>query len=394
MAILGFSIEGLSTAKFLERRGLNFTVLEKNEPDKLLPEAREFLKTHDYTLITGPQHLDQLAEFDIVSRSQGIPLWNPKIAEVRGRGVEFTSMTKLFFESCPCPIIGVTGTKGKGTTATLIFEMLKASGFDVYLGGNIGQSPLDFIDKLKASSWAVLELSSFQLEDLGKSSHIAVVLMVTQEHLNSQAKDSPNYHSSEPDYLEAKKNIVRFQDESDYAVINVDFPNSASFAKETRSKVIHFSVERGLPEGAYLEGDNLLLCVRQNCHVISKKNDILLWGEHNLQNVLAAAAASYLAGAGIGGIEQVIKNFRGLEHRLEFVREVNGSLSTVVGFAELMLSREYNNHEKEYMLRNIHEHALKISGSLSRVSSLISDSPVKPKEIHEVANLVDDKNFK
>lgn len=324
IAVLGFSIEGLSTAKFLERHNIRFSVLERNDPSDLLPEAQEFLETRDQPLFTGPKHLDRLSEFDLVSRSQGIPLWNPKVIEAKDKGVEFTSTTKLFFEFCSCPIIGITGTKGKGTTATLIYEMLKISGFNVYLGGNIGQSPLDFIDKLKTSSWAVLELSSFQLEDLDKSPHIAVVLMVTQEHLNSQAKDSPNYHISASDYLGAKKNIVRFQDEEDYAVINADFPNSLSFVKETKSKVIRFSTEKVLPEGAYLEGDNLLLCVRQTCHRLSKKNDIFLRGEHNLQNVLAAAAVSYMAGVGVEGIEQVIKAFKGLEHRLEFVREVNG----------------------------------------------------------------------
>ncbi len=152
IAILGFSVEGLSTAKFLERHGLSFTILEKNEPSKLFPPAREFLRGRNYPLVTGPSHLDKVSEFNLVSRSQGIPLWNPKIAEAKGKGVEFTSATKLFFEFCPCPVIGVTGTKGKGTTATLIYEMLKISSSDVYLGGNIGRTPLDFIDKLLADS--------------------------------------------------------------------------------------------------------------------------------------------------------------------------------------------------------------------------------------------------
>ncbi len=324
VAILGFSVEGFSTAKFFERHGMGFTVLEKNDLSNLLPEAQEFLKTHDYPVFTGPEHLERLMEFDVVSRSQGIPVWNPKIVEAKGKGVEFTSMTKLFFEFCPCPIIGVTGTKGKGTTATLIYEMLKISGSDVCLGGNIGQSPLDFIDKIKPSSWAVLELSSFQLEDLGKSPHIAVVLMVTREHLNSQAKDSPNYHTSESDYLEAKKNIVRFQGERDYAVVNVDFPNSRSFAKATRAKVVYFSTVKHLPSGAYLDGNELLLCLDKTRNRLADRSGVFLRGEHNLQNVLAAATTSFLAGTDLKSINHVIRTFKGLEHRLEFVREVSG----------------------------------------------------------------------
>lgn len=324
IAILGFSIEGLSVARFLDRHGLGFTILEKNEPGKLLPEAQEFLKTRDYPLITGALHLDKLSEFNLVSRSQGIPLWNIKVAEAKKSGVEFTSVTKLFFDLCPGRIIGVTGTKGKGTTATLIHEMLKASGLDVYLGGNIGKPPLDFIDDLKPSSWTILELSSFQLEDLEKSPQIAVVLMVTKEHLNSQAVDSPNYHLSINDYFEAKKNIVRYQSKENFVVVNTDYPNSVDLTKEAKSKVIYFSTEKDLTEGAYIAGDNLLLRLNKNCQTITKKGGVFLRGNHNLQNVLAAATAASIAGATISDIGSVVKTFKGLEHRLEFVRDLDG----------------------------------------------------------------------
>lgn len=324
IAVLGFSIEGLSAARFLDRHGLSFTILEKNEPSKLLPEAQEFLKTHDYPLITGASHLNNLSEFNLISRSQGIPLWNPKVAGAKKNGVEFTSVTKLFFDFCPGRIIGVTGTKGKGTTATLIYEMLKASGLDVYLGGNIGKPPLDFVDDLKPPSWTILELSSFQLEDLEKSPHIAVVLMITQEHLNSQAADSPNYHRSINDYFEAKRNIVRYQSKENFVIVNTDYPNSADLTKKAKSKVIYFSTEKDLTEGAYINDDNLLLCLNNNCQVITKRGGVFLRGSHNLQNVLAAAAAASIAGANISDIRAVVRTFKGLEHRLEFVRDLNG----------------------------------------------------------------------
>ncbi len=324
IAILGFSIEGLSVARFLDRHGLSFTILEKNEPGKLLPEAQEFIKTHDYPLITGASHLDKLSEFNLISRSQGIPLWNPKIAEAKKSGVEFTSVTKLFFDLCPCQIIGVTGTKGKGTTATLIYEMLKASKLDVYLGGNIGKPPLDFIDDLKPTSWTILELSSFQLEDLEKSPQLAVVLMVTQEHLNSQAVDSPNYHRSINDYFEAKKNIVRYQSKDNFVIVNTDYPNSVDLTKEAKSKVIYFSTENDLAEGSYLNDESLLMCLNDKCQLITKRGEVFLRGNHNLQNVLAASTAASIAGANISDIGAVIKTFKGLEHRLEFVRDMDG----------------------------------------------------------------------
>lgn len=324
IAVLGFSLEGLSVARFLDQHGLGFTILEKNEPSKLLPEAQEFLKTHDYPLITGASHLDKLSEFNLISRSQGIPLWNPKVAGAKKSGVEFTSVTKLFFDLCPGRIIGVTGTKGKGTTVTLIHEMLKVSGLDVYLGGNIGKPPLDFIDDLKPSSWTILELSSFQLEDLEKSPHIAVVLMVTKDHLNSQAVDSPNYHRSINDYFEAKKNIVRYQSKENFVIVNTDYPNSVDLTKEAKSKVICFSTEKDLTEGAYIADDNLLLCLNKNRQFVTKRGEVFLRGDHNLQNVLAAAAAASIAGANISDIRSVVKTFKGLEHRLEFVRDMDG----------------------------------------------------------------------
>jgi len=324
IAILGFSIEGLSVARFLDRHGLSFTILEKNEPNKLLPEAQEFLKTHDYRLITGASHLDRLSQFNLISRSQGIPLWNLKIAEAKRSGVEFTSVTKLFFDFCPGQIIGVTGTKGKGTTSTLIYEMLKASGFDVYLGGNIGQSPLDFIDKLKPSSWAVLELSSFQLEDLDRSPHVAVVLMVTSEHLASQAPDSPNYHRTLSEYLEAKKNLVRFQRSDDSVVINQDFEESRQTVKATPAQRYFFSVKETVEGGVYLFDDWLEACLDKVCLRVCRRDEVFLRGEHNLQNILAAATTALILKADLDKVVDVIKTFKGLEHRLEFVREIDG----------------------------------------------------------------------
>lgn len=324
IAILGFSLEGVSTAKFLSRHNIAFSIIEKNEREVLIPEAQEFLNSFKGEFIFGKNHLQSLSRFDLISRSQGIPLWLPELLEAKKGGCEITSMTKLFFDFCRGTIIGVTGTKGKGTTSTLIYEMLVASGKRAFLGGNIGRSPLDFVDELGPSDFAVLELSSFQLEDLEKSPKIAVILMTTADHLNSQAQDSPNYHQSLGSYLEAKKNIVRFQNEEDVAIINYDYEQSRSFADCTKAQKFFFSVTPSIKDGAFLENNELVLSIGGNRKLICMRQEVFLRGEHNLQNSLAASLAALASGADFSKIVEVVKTFKGLEHRLEFVREISG----------------------------------------------------------------------
>src|SRR5258708_2760764 len=176
IGILGFGIEGFSSAKFLITLGAKITVLDKRPKESLETES---------------------------------------IKEAESLGITFTSQTKLFFELCPCPVIGVTGTKGKGTTATLIYNMLLSEGLDAYLGGNIGFPPLDVLSKLNPASFVVLELSSFQLQDLHRSPHIAVLLMLTTEHLD--------YHLDTYEYIASKRNIIRFQTQAYFAIINIQY---------------------------------------------------------------------------------------------------------------------------------------------------------------------------
>ncbi|MCL5004168.1 MAG: UDP-N-acetylmuramoyl-L-alanine--D-glutamate ligase [Patescibacteria group bacterium] len=324
VVVFGLGVEGFSTAKFLAENDVEFGIAEKKELSELPSEVREFVKKNKTPFKSGKTHTDKLENVSIIFRNPGIPLWNPKLQEAVKNGAEVSSQTKLFFELCPCPIIGVTGTKGKGTAATLIYEMLKASGRDVYLGGNIGQPPLEFINKLTKDSVVVLELSSFQLEDLTQSPHAAVVLMVTQEHLDSQSPDSPNYHRSLKGYLEAKKNLVRFQNADDLAVINYDFPASRVLSEDTKAKTYFFSTREKIEKGAFIEGEKLILKVNGLGQELCKKTDVFLCGEHNIQNILAASLASLLLGVGKETIINVIKSFKGLEHRLEFVREFKG----------------------------------------------------------------------
>jgi len=198
-------------------------------------------------------------------------------------------------KECPAKIIGVTGTKGKGTTSTLIYEILKAAGKDVYLAGNIGKPYLELLTVLNEKSLVVMEMSSFQLIDMGVSPHVAVVLNITEDHMD--------WHKDRKEYVDAKKNIVKYQLKNDFAVINKEYETSKSFAEEGEGRVVYFS-KRSL-DAKYKKG-------------------LILRGEHNLENIAAGITVAKIIGVGEDLIKKTVRNFKGLEHRLEFVREVKG----------------------------------------------------------------------
>jgi UDP-N-acetylmuramoylalanine--D-glutamate ligase len=218
VAILGFGVEGLEALRFLEKKGASLWILDKGQKEDFDQNFITEAAQRGAHFIFGKEYLQNLTDYDVIIRSPGVRYLFPELVAAREKGVTITSQTKLFFDLCPCPIIGVTGTKGKGTTATLIYNMLKEAGEDAYLGGNIGTPPLSFLSKLQSSSKVVLELSSFQLQDMTRSPHIAVMLMVTSEHLD--------HHATHEEYVNAKRNILRFQTPEDFAVINRDYPAS------------------------------------------------------------------------------------------------------------------------------------------------------------------------
>lgn len=331
VAVLGISTEGIATAEYLVKKGAKVTACDKNSPQKL---GKNFgkIKKLNIPLKLGKNYLENLNGFEIVFRTPGMPLWLPELTAAKEAGAEISSQTKLFFESCPCPIIGVTGTKGKGTTATLIFEILKRAGKKAFLGGNIGNPPIEFLDRLTPTSWVVLELSSFQLEDLKTSPHIAVVLNITSDHLFSVAPDSPNYHLSQEAYIKAKENIVKYQKEKDFVILNFDYKASRRFSKLTPAKVYYFSRKKRV-KGAYVKEGKIFLNKGKPL-LIGKAEKLILPGEHNWENVTAAICGASLASVPPSAIRKATFEFKGLEHRLEFVREVgrvkyyNDSFST------------------------------------------------------------------
>ncbi len=308
--IIGYGVEGRSVEAFLKKHVPQIKVGIADQKD-------------------GKEYLDNQKAYDLAVKSPGV---HPDRVTI-----PYTTAVNIFFANAKGKIIGVTGTKGKSTTTALIYEMLKMAEKNVYMGGNIGMSPLDFMDKLNDHSWTVLELSSFHLQDLGKSlsdakavegkPHIAVLLKITPEHLD--------YHKDEKTYIDAKRNILRFQTKDDFAVINRDYPATNESDVYTEGKVFYVSRERETDNACFTFGGKVIVRKNSNDDEIIKTSDILLPGKHNLENVCAASMAAKLAGAGTKHIVPVLKTFQGLEHRLEFVAEkygirfYNDSLATV-----------------------------------------------------------------
>jgi UDP-N-acetylmuramoylalanine--D-glutamate ligase len=274
IAILGYGLEGQDAEKYFKKQRAEITVLDK-----------KFDKNY----------LENLSSFDLIIRSPGVYRFLPELVEAEKAGIEISSAIKIFFENCQAKIIGVTGTKGKGTTATLIYEILKKAGKDVYLAGNIGKPYLELLPIIHNSSYVILELSSFQLIDLNKSPQIAAVLNITTDHLD--------WHKNREEYVNAKKNIVSHQTTSDWAVINKQYETPKSFANETKGQVVFFS--KNELEEKY-------------------KKNLLLRGEHNLENIAAAVAVAKILKIEDEDILEILSSFKGLEHRLELVGEKAG----------------------------------------------------------------------
>lgn len=298
IAVIGGGVEGLSSARYLKSKGAKITILDKKD---------------------GDDYLNNLNSYDLIIRSPGV---NPSLLSNVQKD-KITSQTSLFLELNLGKTIGITGTKGKGTTSSLIYEMLKKQGFDAYLGGNIGVPPLDFLDNLSVHTITVLELSSFQLEDVKESPSIAVVLMITSDHLMS-SKWQTNFHKDIDEYIGAKRNILKFQTEKDFAIINKDYVATRESDVETVGKIYFVSREDEAEQGCFVKENNIWLRDGDFEERIINTKDILIPGEHNWENATAASMAAYLSGVSVGNIAYVLKTFKGLEHRLELVAEING----------------------------------------------------------------------
>src|SRR3989344_2271107 len=311
IAIVGFGIEGVSCANYLGAKNEIF-IFDQKSKDRIDNDLWKKLKVRNINFF-WENHIPRGFDVDFVVRSPGVRPNSPQIKELLGKKTQVASTTNIFFDECTSPIIGVTGTKGKGTTATLIYEILRKKFKSVFLAGNLGTPVLDILPKLKKDSFVVLELSSFQLMDLKKSPHVAVILMVTSEHLD--------WHNNQDEYIDAKKPIVSYQTKNDFAVVNADFANSKEIVRDIKSKIYYFSTKKRT-NGVYLKSTKIVSAI-EKLDEICDVSKIRLVGKHNIENVLAAVAACKIYSVQNDDIVKVLTTFKGLEHRLELVADKN-----------------------------------------------------------------------
>jgi UDP-N-acetylmuramoylalanine--D-glutamate ligase len=299
IAILGFGKQGQSAYEYWTRPQNQITVCDQNESVVLPQNVQKQL---------GADYLKGLDQFDLIVRSPSV---HPnEIAEANSPGIlqKVTSVTNEFIRVCPTKnIIGVTGTKGKGTTTTLIAKMLEAGGMRVYVGGNIGTPPLDLLKKhIQPDDWVILELANFQLIDLNYSPHIGVCLMVVPEHLD--------WHKDLDEYVSSKQQMFTRQTPNDIAIYYANDENSRRTASLGQGQKIPYMVA----PGATVEGDFIVISGQTVC----KTSEVKLLGKHNLQNVCAAVTAVWQITKDTIAMRTVATSFSGLPHRLELVREL------------------------------------------------------------------------
>ena len=305
----------VNLARYLVKQGARVTISDAKPADQLSQEI-SLLEDLPVTLSLGGHREEDISGADIVYVTPGASRDIPILVEAQRRGIPISSEIELLFDLCPAPIVGITGSSGKTTTTTLVGEILKADGRNVLVGGNIGIPLIDKIDEIGDETWVVLELSSFQLEYLKKSPHIAAVLNVTPNHLD-------RHHTFE-NYVEAKKNIIRYQTAADYAILNLDDPASCDMVPDVAGRTLLFSRQSEVREGAYRRDEEIFVRIGGLERKICGIGELKLRGQHNIENALAAAAITTAARAVPRSIAQVLTSFTGVEHRLEPVREIDG----------------------------------------------------------------------
>lgn len=314
IALCGIGGSNLPLIELFTRYGACVTACDKRTRQQLSENA-EKAERAGAVLSLGEDYLSGL-EADILFRTPGMRYYMDELVKFREQGVVVTSEMEVFFDLCPCKIIAVTGSDGKTTTTSIIAEFLKASGRTVHLGGNIGKPLLPEIESIKDTDIAVVELSSFQLISMRQSPDIAVVTNLAPNHLD--------IHKDMQEYIGAKKNIVLHQNAFSKAVLNHDNEITDAFAPDCRGGVYRFSRKEKLANGCYTEKDgSIIMAVNGNTTKVMDCKDIRIPGMHNVENYLAAIAAVWgIVDAGV--IRSVAQSFAGVEHRAEFVREVNG----------------------------------------------------------------------
>jgi len=325
--ILGAARQGLSLARWLARHGARVTLNDFRPLDDMRA-AQATLCDVEVEWVLGGHPVELLERTDLLCLSGGIPLTLQIVSEAIRRGIPLSNDTQIFLEAVPCPTIGITGSAGKTTTTTLVGLMAKehfaskeppSSRRRVYVGGNIGDPLINYVDEMQPDDLAVLEISSFQLEQMTRSPQVAAILNITPNHLDR--------HGTLEAYIAAKARLIEFQQAGDTAILGRDDPTAWGLRRRVRGRLLTFSLqelEEGL-DGAYLQDGLLNLRIGDAYMPLLLREKIHLRGDHNVSNVLAAFAIGHAAGFTLDAMLSAVEDFRGVPHRLEFVREWRGA---------------------------------------------------------------------
>ena len=316
VAFIGTGVSHNELIALFLQKGIDVTVLDRKTEAEYDPELLKKFKDMGAKFITGDSYLDDLDAFDVVYRTPGMYYNHPKLLEARERGVVITSEMESFFELCPCRIFAVTGSNGKTTTTTLISEFLKAEGYTVWLGGNIGNALLPRIESISEDDYAVVELSSFQLISMRQSPDVAVITNISPNHLD--------VHSTMEEYIGAKVNILEHQSAFSRSVLNLDNEETMKLKEHVRGSLNLFSRLEKPAVGACLDS-NRTICYRDGRKSVKilPASEIRIPGDHNIENILAAICAVW-GDVTVDSICKVCRSFGGVENRIEFVRELDG----------------------------------------------------------------------
>jgi UDP-N-acetylmuramoylalanine--D-glutamate ligase len=314
--VVGLGKSGVASALFLKSRGARVTVSD-SKPEAELRNEILLLLDHGITVETGGHGDRTFRGQDLIVVSPGVPFDAPQLEQARALGEPVIGEVELAAQFLPGPIVAITGANGKTTTTTLAGEIIEAGKFPTLVGGNIGTPAISFADRAKPETWTVLEVSSFQLETIVSfRPRIAVILNITPDHLDR--------HKTFANYVNAKARIFENQRPDDFAVLNADDPTAAGLAGRTRAPLFWFSRKKEVEKGSFVRGGHILFRDGKSEREIMPLSDIPLKGAHNLENVLAGVSIGALVGCQPAQIREAVRNFKAVEHRLEFVARVAG----------------------------------------------------------------------
>ena len=309
-AVVGIGVSNRPLIDFLLSLGAKVTAFDKKNESQLGEIAEEFRKKN-VKLVLGEDYLHNLNDFQVIFKTPSMRIDNPYLAKAKQEGAYITSEMEEFIKYCPAEVYGVTGSDGKTTTTTIIYNILRNHGYKTWVGGNIGTPLFPQIDKMKNEDKVVLELSSFQLMTMDVSPEIAVITNISPNHLD--------IHKDMKEYINAKKNIFRYQDKNSLLVLNRENDIVNSMVSEAPGSVRQFSSKRILNKGGYLKNNNLYIDDDEVCKI----GEVRIRGMHNVENFLAAfcAVEDYVD---VEDMRKVALDFQGVEHRCEFVKTVDG----------------------------------------------------------------------